>query len=188
MSLYDYDRALQTERLCGVDEVGRGPLAGPVYAAAVVLPLDHEIEGLNDSKKLTPKKRDALYREICELAIDYGIGFATVEEIDRLNILQATFLAMRRAVEQLRQPPSLALVDGNRNPLLSVPCQLLVKGDATSASVAAASILAKVSRDRELEQLAEQDVYKRQVKPKRFHASLGKGSTCQFVFAVPGQG
>lgn len=138
---------------CGVDEAGRGPLAGPVCAAAVILPPDLEIEGLNDSKKLTDKRRRALYDVITEQALAYGIAFASEQEIDRINILQATFLAMRRAVEQLGLQPALALVDGNREPDFgSIPVRTIVKGDSLSANIAAASILAKVTRDRFMEE------------------------------------
>lgn len=140
--------------LCGVDEAGRGPLAGPVYAAAVVFSPDRVPEGLNDSKKLTEKRREQLFDVICAEAAAYCIASATPEEIDRLNILQATFLAMRRAVEGLSLPPELVLVDGNRvPPELPVPARAIVKGDALSASISAASILAKVSRDREMNRL-----------------------------------
>lgn len=134
--------------VCGIDEVGRGPLAGPVCAAAVILPLDCSISGLNDSKRLTEKKREELFPVICEKAIAWGIGWASAEEIDEINILQATFLAMRRAVEELSPQPGWALVDGNRMPPLAIPGETVVKGDAQCASIAAASILAKVSRDR----------------------------------------
>jgi len=135
--------------LCGVDEAGRGPFAGPVCAAAVILPPDVIIEGLNDSKKLTEKKREALFPVICEKALSYSIAFADVEEIERYNILQATFLAMTRAVNGLALIPDFVLVDGNKvPPRLERPAQPLIKGDALSASVAAASVLAKVSRDR----------------------------------------
>lgn len=134
--------------VCGVDEAGRGPLAGPVCAAAVILPPDLEIEGLNDSKKLTEKRREALYPQIIEQAVAYGIAFASEREIDEINILQATFLAMRRAVEQLSVQPEIALVDGNREPPLPMPVRTIIKGDSLSASIAAASILAKVTRDR----------------------------------------
>lgn len=154
--LFQYDRDIGVIPLCGVDEAGRGPLAGDVYAAAVILKPDTVIEGLNDSKKLTEKKRELLFDEICEKAEAYCVATATVEEIDRLNILQATFLAMRRAVEGLGVKPKLVLVDGNRNPELSVHSRLVVKGDGTSACIAAASILAKVSRDRYMAKLAEQ--------------------------------
>lgn len=135
--------------VCGVDEAGRGPLAGPVCAAAVILPPDLELEGLNDSKKLSEKRREALYPLICEQALAYGIAFASEQEIDELNILQATFLAMRRAVGQLGQKPDLALVDGNREPDFGdIPVRTIIKGDSRSANIAAASILAKVTRDR----------------------------------------
>lgn len=144
------------EIVCGVDEAGRGPLAGPVCAAAVILPDGLIIEGLDDSKKLTEKKRDALYDIICEEAIAYGIAFASVEEIEEMNILQATFLAMKRAVESLDVKPDLALVDGNQKPSLDIQARTLVKGDAKSPSIAAASILAKVTRDRLMTEIAEQ--------------------------------
>ncbi len=142
--------------VCGVDEAGRGPLAGPVCAAAVILPDGLVIDGLDDSKKLTEKKRDALYDVICEEAIAYGIAFASVEEIEEMNILQATFLAMKRAVESLSVKPDLALVDGNQKPPLDIQARTLVKGDAKSPSIAAASILAKVTRDRLMTEIAEQ--------------------------------
>lgn len=134
--------------VCGVDEAGRGPLAGPVCAAAVILPLDLFIPGLNDSKKLTEKRRETLFPIIQEKALAWSVGWATAEEIDEINILQATFLAMRRAVEGLSLRPGWVLVDGNRMPPLSIPGETVVKGDAQCASIAAASILAKVSRDR----------------------------------------
>ena len=135
--------------VCGVDEAGRGPLAGPVYAAAVILPPGLVIEGVNDSKKLSEKKREALFPIICEQALAFGIGYATEEEIDTYNILQATYMAMRRAVEALPVRPQRLLIDGNRLPQgLDIPAEAIVKGDALSASIAAASILAKVSRDR----------------------------------------
>lgn len=135
--------------VCGIDEAGRGPLAGPVHAAAVILPIGLEIEGLNDSKKLTEKKREQLFDVICEKAIDYSIGVATEKEIDEINILNATFLAMHRAVEGLKIKPDYALIDGNQYPKIPfVAEETVVKGDAKSMSIAAASILAKVSRDR----------------------------------------
>ena len=135
--------------VCGIDEAGRGPLAGPVYAAAVILPLGLEIEGLNDSKKLSEKKREQLFDIICEKAVDYSIGVATEKEIDEINILNATFLAMHRAVEGLKVRPDYALIDGNQYPRIPfVTEETVVKGDAKSMSIAAASILAKVSRDR----------------------------------------
>lgn len=141
--------------ICGIDEAGRGPLAGPVYAAAVILPLGLEIEGLNDSKKLTEKKREQLFDIICEKAVSYSIGIATEQEIDEINILNATFLAMRRAVEGLDVKPDYALVDGNQHPGLSIADETIIKGDGKSMSVAAASILAKVSRDRYMLEMAE---------------------------------
>ena len=142
--------------LCGVDEAGRGPLAGPVCAAAVRLPRGLVIEGLNDSKKLTEQKREALYDVICERALSYGIAFASVEEIEALNILGATMLAMNRALAQIEPAPELALIDGNRNKGILTPSKCVVKGDATCADIAAASILAKVTRDRYMLELAEQ--------------------------------
>lgn len=142
--------------ICGVDEAGRGPLAGPVCAAAVMLPQGIEIAGLNDSKKLTEKKREALFDEIREKAIAYGIAFATVEEIERLNILNATFLAMNRAIESLGVTPELALIDGNHNSGIEMPSRFVIKGDGCCADIAAASILAKVTRDRYMLQMAEQ--------------------------------
>ncbi len=142
-------------RICGVDEAGRGPLAGPVYAAAVILPRDAVIDGLNDSKKLTEKKREALFDVITERALTYGIASASVEEIEKLNILNATFLAMNRAVAKLDPAPELALIDGNRNTGIAMPSRCIVKGDSRCADIAAASILAKVSRDRYMLNLAE---------------------------------
>ena len=142
--------------LCGVDEAGRGPLAGPVCAAAVMLPRNLVIPGLNDSKKLSPKKRDALYDSILAQAVSYGIAFATVEEIEKWNILGATFLAMNRAIEQLSEPPALALIDGNRNSGIHGNSRCVVGGDGKCAEIAAASILAKVTRDRYMLQMAEQ--------------------------------
>lgn len=133
--------------VCGVDEAGRGPLAGPVCAAAVILPRDLVIPGLNDSKKLTDAKRRELFEVIRDKAICYGIAFASVEEIDEINILQATFLAMERAMAQLSVKPDLALIDGNQAKDFGLPVETVVKGDARSASIAAASILAKVTRD-----------------------------------------
>ena len=157
MTNAEYDeliRVLGFPLLCGVDEAGRGPLAGPVFAAAVILRPDAVPEGLNDSKKLSEKKRDALFDDICAQALAYGIASASVEEIEEYNILQATFLAMRRAVESLSVDPDLVLIDGNRTPPgLTAPSRTVVKGDALSASIGAASILAKVSRDRLLLEL-----------------------------------
>ena len=142
--------------LCGVDEAGRGPLAGPVCAAAVILPRGLEIPGLNDSKKLTEKKREELYDRIIDSAVSYGIAFGTVEEIEALNILGATFLAMNRAIAKLDPQPELALIDGNRNAGILVNSRCIVKGDASCADIAAASILAKVTRDRYMLELASQ--------------------------------
>ena len=133
--------------ICGVDEAGRGPLAGPVCAAAVILPDHLELPGLTDSKKLTDKKRRELYPIIKEQAVAYGIGFASEQEIDEINILQATFLAMQRALEQLTVKPDLVLIDGNRQKDFGVPVKTVVKGDSLSLNIAAASVLAKVTRD-----------------------------------------
>ncbi len=142
--------------ICGVDEAGRGPLAGPVCAAAVILPENCEIEGLNDSKKLTEKKREQLYDVIIEKAVAYSVAFGSVEEIEEHNILNATYIAMNRAIDGLSQKADFALIDGNRVPKgISVPCETVVKGDAKSCSIAAASILAKVTRDRLLLEYAE---------------------------------
>lgn len=140
--------------VCGVDEAGRGPLAGPVCAAAVILPKGLILEGVNDSKKLTEKKRETLFDVITEQALDWSVAFATVEEIEEINILNAAMLAMKRAVEGLKNPVDFAIIDGNRKPPLEIDCEAVVKGDAKSMSVAAASILAKVSRDRILRQYA----------------------------------
>lgn len=142
--------------ICGVDEAGRGPLAGPVCAAAVILPQHLELPGLTDSKKLTDKKRRELYPMIQEQAIAYGIGFATEQEIDQINILQATFLAMQRALDQLKVKPELALIDGNREKDFGIPVKTVVKGDSLSANIAAASVLAKVTRDNLMLEMAEQ--------------------------------
>ena len=142
--------------VCGVDEAGRGPLAGPVCAAAVILPRGLILPGLNDSKKLTEKRREALYDPIIESAVAYGIAFATVEEIEALNILQATFLAMNRAIAALSVAPALALIDGNRDSGIEAPSRCVIGGDASCASIAAASILAKVTRDRYMYEMAEQ--------------------------------
>lgn len=141
--------------ICGVDEAGRGPLAGPVCAAAVILPRNCEIEGLNDSKKLTEKKREALYDVIIEKAVCYGIAFASVEEIEEINILNASMLAMNRAIKMLDPVPELALIDGNRNSAIEINSRCVIKGDAKCADIAAASILAKVTRDRYMLQMAE---------------------------------
>ncbi len=135
--------------ICGVDEAGRGPLAGPVCAAAVILPENCEIDGLNDSKKISEKKRELLFEIIKEKAISYSIAFGTVEEIEEYNILEATYIAMNRAIDGLDTKPEFALIDGNRIPRgINIPCETVVKGDSKSCSIAAASILAKVTRDR----------------------------------------
>ena len=142
--------------ICGVDEAGRGPLAGPVCAAAVILPFEIDIPGLNDSKKLTDKKRRELFPVICEQAIAYGIAFADHREIDELNILQATYLAMERAINALSVKPDFALIDGNRAKDFGIPLETVVGGDGRSASIAAASILAKVTRDDYMLKMAEE--------------------------------
>jgi ribonuclease HII len=140
--------------VCGVDEAGRGPLAGPVCAAAVILPANLEIPGLDDSKKLSDKRRRELFPIIKEQAIAYGIGLASHEEIDEINILQATFLAMERAIAQLTETPEYALIDGNRAKDFGLPVKTVVKGDSLSANIAAASVLAKVTRDMLMEEAA----------------------------------
>lgn len=158
MNLYEMENALREEGfglICGVDEAGRGPLAGPVCAAAVILPGGCVIEGLNDSKKLTEKRREALFPEICERAVSWGVAFAGPEEIDALNILGATYLAMNRAMAQLSPPPELALIDGNRSAGITFPCRTVVGGDGKCACIAAASVLAKVSRDRLMREMEE---------------------------------
>ena len=155
MDLWVYEREAfdaGIKLVCGVDEAGRGPLAGPVCAAAVILPPGLEIPGLNDSKKLTDKKRRELYDIIIEQAVSYGIAFASEQEIADINILQATFLAMERAMQKLSPQPELALIDGNRTKDFGLPVRTIVKGDSLSASIAAASILAKVTRDRLMEE------------------------------------
>ena len=158
MNMYEFEQAARLEgyaAVCGVDEAGRGPLAGDVYAAAVILPPGLELAGVNDSKKLSEKRREALYGVITEQAAAWCVASASVEEIERLNILQASLLAMRRAVEGLGVRADFALVDGHRDPHFEgVTCKKIVGGDGKSASVAAASILAKVTRDRYMEQLA----------------------------------
>lgn len=154
---WDAQKSSSGQLLCGVDEAGRGPLAGDVYAAAVILePRRPQIIGLNDSKKMTEKKRELLYDSVMASCLASCVAYATVEEIEKYNILGATMLAMQRAVAGLSIVPELVLVDGNRLPKLNVPAETVVKGDATSASIAAASILAKVSRDRVLCQLDSQ--------------------------------
>lgn len=148
MIRFDSEQRERHTALCGVDEAGRGPLAGDVYAAAVILPPDHGIKGLDDSKKLSERQREALEITIRERALAFCVASASVEEIERLNILGAALLAMKRAVEGLTAVPDYVLVDGNRLPELSVPCEAVVGGDACSATIAAASILAKTARDR----------------------------------------
>lgn len=152
----DENYAAGYQMICGVDEAGRGPLAGPVCAAAVILPPHTQIPGLNDSKKLSDKKRRELFPIICEQALAYGIAFATEQEIDEINILQATFLAMQRALDQLKVRPDLALIDGNRRKDFGLPVKTVVKGDSLSANIAAASVLAKVTRDDLMVKMAEQ--------------------------------
>lgn len=142
--------------LCGVDEAGRGPLCGPVCVAAVILDPEAPVDGVNDSKKLSEKKREALFAEIQEKALAYHVVLVGPETIDELNILGATMLGMRQAIEGLALVPALALIDGNRCPQAAVPCEAVVKGDARSASIAAASILAKVTRDRYMTELAKE--------------------------------
>ncbi len=141
--------------ICGVDEAGRGPLAGPVYAAAVILPPELDIVGLDDSKKLSPAKREKLFDTIVDKAVTYGIASASEQEIDELNILNATFLAMNRAIAKLSPAPEIALIDGNRSSGVKYKNICIVGGDGKSASIAAASILAKVSRDRYMEEMAK---------------------------------
>ena len=149
-----FERGVQL--ICGVDEAGRGPLAGPVCAAAVILPPNVEIPGLNDSKKLSDKKRRELYPVIMDKAIAYGIAFADHKEIDEINILQATYLAMERAINQMSVRPELALIDGNRAKDFGIPVETVVHGDSLSASIAAASVLAKVTRDDYMLKMAEE--------------------------------
>ena len=159
LDLWEMERELHAEGIgliCGVDEAGRGPLAGPVCAAAVILPPEAELPGLNDSKKLSEKKREQLFPEIQRLALAWSVAFASVEEIEERNILGATMLAMNRAISGLSLRPELALIDGNRNREIQVPSRCVVHGDARCASIAAASILAKVSRDRLMVELARE--------------------------------
>lgn len=156
--LWEIERGLYQEgytAVCGIDEAGRGPLAGPVCAGAVILPPELEIPGLNDSKKLTDKKRRALYDEITRQAVAWAVCMVDEKVIDEINILQATFRAMAGALAGLKTVPDFVLVDGNRDPELGIATRTVVKGDARSANVAAASILAKVTRDRFMEQQAE---------------------------------
>lgn len=151
MDLLLYEKALIEKgykNICGVDEAGRGPLAGPVCAAAVILKQGDIIEDVNDSKKLSEKKREELFDIIKERAVAYNVAWASVDEIENINILNATLLAMKRAVEGLEIPADYVIIDGNKTPKLNIPCEYIIKGDAKSMSIAAASILAKVSRDR----------------------------------------
>jgi len=160
IDMWEFEKKHRNEgytAICGVDEAGRGPLAGPVCAAAVILPADIEIPGLNDSKKLTDKKRRELFPVICEKAIAYGIAFADHNEIDEINILQATYLAMERAIQKLAIKADFALIDGNRAKDFGIPLETIVGGDGRSASIAAASILAKVTRDDYMLEMA--DIY-----------------------------
>jgi len=156
MDLHEFDMQYYGEYplLCGMDEAGRGPLAGDVFAAAVILAPDTVIDGINDSKKLTEKKREKLFDEIKEKALYWSIKTASVEEIEQLNILNCAMLAMKRAAESLGVTPDMALADGNKTPQLSCPVQFVIKGDAKSQSIAAASILAKVARDRYMKEMA----------------------------------
>ena len=156
LTMWEIEDSLGLKVICGVDEAGRGPLAGPVCAAAVILPEHLQIPGLTDSKKLTDKKRRELFPIIQEQAIAYGIGLASEAEIDEINILQATFLAMGRALDQLGVRPEIALIDGNRETDFGLPVKTVVKGDSLSANIAAASILAKVTRDNIMVDLAKQ--------------------------------
>ena len=156
LTMWEIEDSLGLNVICGVDEAGRGPLAGPVCAAAVILPKHLQIPGLTDSKKLSDKKRRELFPVIQQQAIAYGIGLASEAEIDEINILQATFLAMRRALSQLSIRPEIALIDGNRETDFGLPVKTVVKGDSLSANIAAASVLAKVTRDNILVELASQ--------------------------------
>lgn len=157
MTLYEFDKDYRKDYpiVCGCDEAGRGPLAGDVFAAAVIFDENTVIEGINDSKKLTPKKRDLLFDEIKEKALYWAIEVATVEEIENINILNSAMLAMKRAVEKLGITPDICLIDGNKTPPVSCKAQAVVKGDGKSQSVAAASILAKVARDRYMLEMAD---------------------------------
>ena len=186
MSMWDiensfYAQGIQT--ICGVDEAGRGPLAGPVCAAAVILPANIEIDGLNDSKKLSDKQRRVLYPIIQKEAIAWAVAFADHDEIDEINILQATFLAMERAISQLQIKPELALIDGNRSKDFGIPVHTVVHGDSLSASIAAASILAKVARDNYMLEMAEVypqyafDVHKG-YGTKAHYAAISEHGTC----------
>lgn len=187
MDLWTLEREIRDSGItpvCGVDEAGRGPLAGPVCAAAVILPPDWLPEGLNDSKKLSEKKRERLYDEITENALSFGISFSTVEEIEELNILGATYLAMNRAIAALDIRPALALIDGNRNVGIENESRCVVHGDATCASIAAASILAKVTRDRYMREMAEKyPLYGFEIHKgygtKAHYAAIGEYGPCE---------
>ena len=156
LTMWEIEDSLGLNVICGVDEAGRGPLAGPVCAAAVILPKHLQIPGLTDSKKLSDKKRRELFPVIQQQAIAYGIGLASEAEIDEINILKATFLAMGRALSQLSVRPEIALIDGNRETDFGLPVKTVVKGDSLSANIAAASVLAKVTRDNIMVELAKQ--------------------------------
>lgn len=183
INLWEIESELPFELICGVDEAGRGPLAGPVCAAAVILPKGLVIPGLNDSKKLSDKRRRELFPIIQQEAVSFGIAFASQEEIDEINILQATFLAMRRAMEQLNPQPEFALIDGNRETDFGVPCKTVIKGDSLSANIAAASVLAKVARDNWMMEAAEKypgygfEIHKG-YGTKAHYAALEKQGTC----------
>ena len=155
INFWEIESEFPYDLICGVDEAGRGPLAGPVCAAAVILPRGLVIPGLNDSKKLTDKRRRELFPIIQQEAVSFGVAFASQEEIDEINILQATFLAMRRAIDQLDPKPDFALIDGNRETDFGVQCKTVIKGDSLSANIAAASVLAKVTRDNWMIEAAE---------------------------------
>ncbi len=176
--LYAFDSELRAQHgvICGVDEAGRGPLCGPVCVAAVILNEANPIDGINDSKKLSEKKREALYTRIIENAVSYQVVFVEPAVIDEINILQATMLGMKNAIEGLSFVPSLALIDGNRCPNTAIPTKYVIKGDAHSASIAAASILAKVTRDRYMQQLAleypQYQLEKHKGYPTKLHYAL----------------
>jgi ribonuclease HII len=163
----------------GVDEAGRGPLAGPVYAAAVILPEDHGVEGLADSKKLSAKQREALFDVICQTAIAWSIAYASVEEIDSINILQASLLAMKRAVEALKPQPHAIVVDGLFCPQVQMPAQAIVKGDSKVAAISAASILAKHARDTYILELCEE--YPELARRYSLHQNMGYGTAAHLA-------
>lgn len=200
MTLFEFDneyRNREIELLAGVDEAGRGPLAGPVYAAAVILPPDFYLPEINDSKKLSEKKREKLFDVIIENALAYGIASVSAKEIDEINILNAAMLAMKKAVEKMSLTPDLVLVDGNRTPKVDIPCEFVIKGDAKSQSIAAASILAKVARDRYLidemaKKYPEYEFEKHKAYPTKRHRELiEKFGTCpehRLTFNLLGKG